>query len=64
MDDGDFEGTVVLERLAEIDKLDDFFEAIDADDLGRATHLMKQANVDAPTMAMVLRKMEAADGQH
>ena len=64
MDDGEFEGTVVLERLAEIDELDQFFEAIDSDDVERATRLMEQANIDAPTIAMVVRKMEAADGEH
>ena len=64
MDDADFEGTLVLERLAAIDKLDEFFEAIDADDVERATRLMKLAAVDAPTIAVVVRKMEAADGEH
>jgi hypothetical protein len=64
MDDEDFEGTLVLEQLAAIDKVDDFFEAIDADDLGRATALMKSANIDAATIATVLKKMEESDGQH
>jgi hypothetical protein len=64
MDERDFEGTLVLEQLASIDVLDDFFEAIDADDVARATRLMKQAGVDAPTIAVVARKMQAADGQH
>jgi hypothetical protein len=36
MDDTDFEGTLVLEQLAAIDKIEDFFEAIDADDVERA----------------------------
>ena len=64
MDDDDFEGTLVLERLAAVDQVDAFFEAIDADDVGRATALMKAAGVDAPTIALVVRKMEQADGQH
>jgi hypothetical protein len=64
MDEHDFEGTVVLERLAEIDRLEDFFEAIDADDVARAVSLMKKAELDAPTIAMVVKKMEAADGEH
>lgn len=46
MDETDFEGTLVLEKLAEIDKLDDFFQAIDADDFARAKSLMKKANID------------------
>jgi hypothetical protein len=64
MDETDFEGTLVLERLAEIDKVDDFFEAIDADDTARATALMKRANVDAATIAIVIRKMEESDSEH
>ena len=64
MDDDDFEGTLVLERLAAVDQVDAFFEAIDADDVARATALMKAAGVDAPTIAIVVRKMEEADGQH
>jgi hypothetical protein len=64
MDDTDFEGTVVLEQLAAIDKVDDFFEAIDADDVQRATALMREANVEAPTIAIVVRKMGESDGEH
>lgn len=64
MDETDFEGTVVLERLAEIGKLDDFFEAIDSDDFGKARSLMKRAGVDSETIAIVMQKMSDADGQH
>ena len=64
MDESDFEGTLVLEQLAAIDKVDDFFDAIDSDDTQRATTLMKQAGVDASTIATVVKKMEASDGQH
>jgi hypothetical protein len=64
MDDKDFEGTLVLEQLAAIDRVDEFFDAIDSDDLQRAQSLMKSANVDAATIAWVLRKMEASDGEH
>jgi len=64
MDESDFEGTLVLERLAEIDKLEDFFDAIDSDDVPRATLLMKEASLDARTIATVIRKMEQADGEH
>ncbi len=64
MDERDFEGTVVLEQLAEIGCVEDFFDAIDADDVPRATALMKRAKVDARTIAIVVKKMEAADGDH
>jgi hypothetical protein len=64
VDSTDFEGTLVLEQLAAIDLVDDFFEAIDADDFERARALMRRANVDAATIAAVLKKMEESDGQH
>ena len=64
MDESDFEGTLVLEQLAAIGKVDDFFDAIDSDDTQRATALMKQAGVDASTIATVIRKMEDSDGEH
>ena len=64
MDESDFEGTLVLEQLAAIGKVDDFFDAIDSDDTQRATTLMKQASVDASTIATVIKKMEASDGEH
>lgn len=64
MDESDFEGTLVLEKLAEINKVEDFFDAVDADNFKLAQALMKKANVDAETIAMVLKKMADADGEH
>ena len=64
MDESDFEGTLVLEKLAEIGKVDDFFDAVDSDDFGKATSLMKRANIDTETISIVLKKMGDADGEH
>jgi hypothetical protein len=64
MDATDFEGTLVLEQLAAIDRVDEFFDAIDADDVQRAKGLMRRAGVDAATIAIVVRKMEESDGDH
>jgi hypothetical protein len=64
MDESDFEGTLVLERLAEIGQVEDFFDAVDADDAQRAAALMKKAKIDASTIAIVLKKMEDGDGEH
>ena len=64
MDEKDFEGTLVLEKLAEIDKVDAFFEAVDADNFGKAKSLMSKAGVDSVTIQTVLRKMADADGDH
>lgn len=62
MDEKNFEGTLVLEKLAEIGKLDSFFEAIDSDDLAKAKSLMRRAQVDTETIEIVLKKMIEADG--
>lgn len=64
MDESDFEGTLVLEQLAAIGKVDDFFEAIDSDDVARVVLLMKKAGVDASTIAIVVKKMGDSDGKH
>jgi hypothetical protein len=64
VDEHDFEGTLVLEQLAGIGGVEDFFDAIDSDDVQRATSLMKKAKIDASTIAMVVRKIEEADGEH
>ena len=64
MDDTDFEGTLVLEQLAAIDKVEEFFDAVDSDDVDRATSLMKRAKIDASTIAIVVRKIEEGDAEH
>lgn len=64
MDESDFEGTEVLEQLAAIGRVEAFFDAVDSDDFDRAAALMKRANVDRPTIALVLAKMQESDGEH
>lgn len=64
MDEADFEGTLALEKLALIGKVEEFFEAIDADDFARAKFLMKRADIDSETIAIVLKKMAEADGNY
>jgi hypothetical protein len=64
MDESDFEGTLVLERLAEIGRVEDFFDAIDSDDVRRAASLMKRAKIDRSTIAMVIKMMEDGAGEH
>ena len=64
MEESDFEGTLVLERLAEIGRLEEFFDAIDSDDVPRAASLMRKAKIGAATMAIVIKKMAAGDGEH
>ena len=64
MNEDDFEGTLVLEQLAAIDKVEEFFDAVDSDDVSRAVVLMRRAGLDASTIATVVAKMEEADGEH
>jgi hypothetical protein len=64
VDARDFEGSLVLEQLAAAGRIDEFFEAIDSDDVQRATSLMRMARVDASTIAVVVKKMKVADGEH
>ena len=64
IDERDFEGTLVLEQLAAIGRVEEFFDAIDSDDIQRAASLMKKAKIDASTIATVVRKMEESDGEH
>ena len=64
MDESDFEGTLVLEKLAEINRVDEFFEAIDSDDFVKAKSLMKRARIDSETISIVLKKMADSDGEH
>lgn len=54
----------MLEQLAAIGKVEDFFDAVDSDDVARATALMKRAGLDTSTIATVVSKMEAGDGEH
>jgi hypothetical protein len=64
MDERDFEGTLVLEQLAQIGRVEDFFDAIDSDDVRRVVSLMKKAKIDASTIAIVVKKIEDSDGEH
>ncbi len=64
MDETDFEGTLVLEQLAAIGKVEEFFDAIDSDDVRRVASLMRRARLDAATIATVIRKIEEGDAEH
>ena len=60
MAENDFEGTLVLEKLAEIDAVDAFYDAIDADDFDRIQALLKRARLDAQTITQTLREIRRA----
>ena len=64
MKDEDFEGTLVLETLAERDLLDSFWEAIDSDDFSSARKLMTLVGIPEDIIQVVIVKMKNADGDH
>lgn len=64
MKEDTFEGSIILELLAEHGLVDDFFEAIDSDDIGKAIRLMRKAQVDEDTIEITVRKMRESDGSH
>ena len=61
MEDNLFEGSVVLERLAEINKVDDFYEAVDADDFSLIRTLLREAGLDESTIEIVLNMVAEGD---
>jgi len=63
INDEDFEGTLVLEQLAQIQRLEDFMRAVDADDFPTAEALMRAAGIDSGTIATVLQKMHDGDDE-
>ena len=64
MDERDFEGTLVLEQLARVDKVDEFMAAVDSEHFDRAAALMRSAGIDAATIAIVLKKMSDPGDEH
>ena len=61
VDENDFEGTLVLERIAEVELLDEFFAAIDADNFEEAKTIMRSADIDESTITRVLQKMRDSE---
>ena len=64
MDESEFEGTLVLEKLARIGQVDEFMAAVDSEDVEKATELMKSAGIDDETIAIVLKKMADPYDEH
>jgi len=63
MDDHDFDGTDVLERLAAIGRLEEFAEAVDAGDFDAARTLLRAAGLNARVVAEVLARMADPDNE-
>lgn len=58
MREEDFEGTLILERLAELDWLEQFYNAVDSDDLARVESILKSAGIDSETISAVIKLIE------
>jgi hypothetical protein len=59
--EADFDGTLALERLAAIGKLDEYADAIDSDDFQAVTRLLGLAGFSSETIARVVAQMLAND---
>lgn len=57
MNEENFEGSLVLEKLARLGLVDDFMAAVDSEDPERAAELMREAGVDEETITVTLEKM-------
>lgn len=64
MEEVEFEGSSVLEQLAQAGNLDRFLEAVDADDFQLAASIMRQSRIDQDVIQHVLNKMREADLEH
>lgn len=60
MDEDDFEGSVVLERLASLNLVDEFFQAIDADNFDEVESMLEHAGIDDETIESILKQMTEA----
>ena len=57
MVDDIFEGTLILEKLAALNLLDQFYNAIDSDDFVAVKKILKTAQIDNETINIVITKM-------
>ena len=54
MDESSFEGTIVLEKIARVNQLDEFMAAIDSENIDKVTELMMLAGIDEETIAFIM----------
>ena len=57
----DYDGSHVLEQLAERGLLDAFYDAVDGDQFERAQELMERAGLDDASIQITLQKMRETD---
>jgi len=57
VNESDFEGSIVLEKLARIDSVDAFVSAVDSEDYEKVVELMETANIDHSEFVKVADKV-------
>lgn len=63
MSEDNFEGSLILEMLAEHGLIDEFYEAVDSDNIPRAIFLMRNAQIKEDEIEIVVRKMQESVGR-
>ena len=58
MNEDDFEGSLILEKLASLDLVDEFFEAVDSDDLVRVAAVLRAADFEDEIIRTILDQIE------
>ncbi len=53
----EFEGSLVLEKLASLNLVDDFYEAVDSDNIDEIVSILESADIDDETIEIVLKKI-------
>ncbi|MBA2404532.1 MAG: hypothetical protein H0V66_07165 [Bdellovibrionales bacterium] len=61
MHKNDYEGSLVLEKLAALNLMDDFYQAVDSDNIDEIVSLLEEAEIDDETIAIVLKQVENGD---
>ena len=57
------EGSEILEKLAEVNRVEEFMSAVDSDDFHAVEGLLQFAGVDEDSIAWVLKEMQESTGQ-
>lgn len=60
-DNDDFDGSLILEKLAEAGRLDDFYESIDEDDFKRARKILRETGFPIEMIHRVIQEIQDAD---
>ncbi len=57
----EFEGTLILEKLATLGQLEIFYKAVDEDNFDKIRVILKRANIKSEFIEIVLKKIEQGE---